>query len=320
MWLRVSSCASTLRLSSSRRSSCSLTSSVQTPTPPPSSGWAVTWKARRLPATVAQRTVSRRWPRLAASLARASAERSKATPRAAASSRLAASTAFSQAALTQTGEPSAAAIQAGVARALRKAAKRGRGRQAGVLGRPPPRGAARPWRRPRGPPRRPAPPSPLHLEGAGLAAFEQGAQAPRMVGVGAHQGVDHALRIGLGQAQGLGADRQATPRPRPAGRGRPPRPAGRNRRLRRRPGRRRRGPRCRPAARRSRPRAACAWRRWASAQSTAQIARLTAPAAAARISWWLLIPAFGRRSGESPRSHTKPRRDLAASAPTVGPR
>jgi hypothetical protein len=62
---------------------------------------------------------------LAASLASASAPRSKVAPRPAASSRLTASTAFSQAALTQTGEPSAAEIQAGVERAFRNAAKRG---------------------------------------------------------------------------------------------------------------------------------------------------------------------------------------------------
>ena len=52
---------------------------------------------------------------------------------AAASSRLAASTAFSQAALTQTGEPSAAAIQAGLGARVQEGGEARRGRQARVL-------------------------------------------------------------------------------------------------------------------------------------------------------------------------------------------
>ena len=272
----------------------SVTSSVQTPTPPPSSGWAVTWKARRRPATVAQRTASRRWPRLAASLARASAARVEGD---------AAGGGLVQAggvrrpsarrALTQTGEPSAAAIQAGLGRASRKAAKRGGGGQAGVLaGRrrepQPGQGAGRAaldrhQRRLR----------PADLEGAGLAALEQGAQAPRMVGVGAHQGVDHAP---AGRRRPGPAPRRrppGSPRRRPAGRGRPRPPAGRSRRPRPRPGRPRRGPRRRPAARVRPSTRSCACRRWASAHSTAQMASETAPAAAARIrSSEVIGPAF----------------------------
>ena len=51
-------------------------------------------------------------------------------------------------------------------------------------------------------------PGPAGLEGAGLAAFEQGAQPGGMVGIGAHDGVDHALRIGPGQAEGRRAGLQ----------------------------------------------------------------------------------------------------------------
>ncbi len=95
----------------------------------------------------------------------------------------------------------------------------------------------------------------LDLEGAGLAALEQRPQAPRMVGVGAHQGVDQGLGIAVGDAQGRGADRQAFLRRRPAGRGHPPPPAGRNRRPRPRLGGSRpalrRSPGCGPARRRA---------------------------------------------------------------------
>ncbi|HRD47896.1 MAG TPA: hypothetical protein PLF78_15620, partial [Caulobacter sp.] len=43
------------------------------------------------------------------------------------------------------------------------------------------------------------------LEGAGLAALEQGAKAGGVIGVGAHQGVDDGLRIGRFQPEGGGA-------------------------------------------------------------------------------------------------------------------
>ena len=163
------------------------------------------------------------------------------------------------------------------------------------------------------PPRRRA----LHLEGAGLAALEQGAQAPRMVGVGAHQGVDHGLRRRRRAGPGPRRRRPGTPRPRPAGRGRPPRPAGRNRRPRPRPGRPRRGPRRRPAAAASAATRACGRaplgraprgrRRWPATprppppQGSVGGASIPASATLRRITW----------------SHTKPRADLAASAPRL---
>jgi predicted Zn-dependent protease with MMP-like domain len=124
MWLRVSSWAATWRLRASWISSAWVTSVVQTATPPPSSGSAVTFSALRCPPSEIQRVVSRRSPRLAASLAMASAPLSSDSPRLAASPASRALTAASQALLAHCTAPSAPAIQAGSARASRKAARR----------------------------------------------------------------------------------------------------------------------------------------------------------------------------------------------------
>jgi hypothetical protein len=168
----------------------------------------VTWKARRRPA---ERQPAHRLALLAQVGGLAGQRVGALVERralAAASSSDAASAARSHAALTQTGEPSAARDPAGQVFEFTKAANRG--------------AVGRPWSSPStAVTRKPS-------QGAGGAALDgqvavlalgrrrrrarpvrRGAQPSRMVRIGAHQGVQQRLLDRFGQAQRLGAGLQA---------------------------------------------------------------------------------------------------------------
>jgi hypothetical protein len=211
MWFRVSSWASTCFLKASRTSSISVTSAQNTPTPPPSSGWADRRNARRRPSRLIQRSASRR-PLLGALLDGLDHQGVGAAVEALAGQGLGRvrgrADGADEGAVAPDGLAVGAGDPAGLGHAVDQRRETRRGRQAGLIaadGRQPQPGQ-RPGRAAFD--RRRQPWAPRASNDAGLAALEQRGQLLGVIGIGLVQRGHHRLDIGR-DAQGLGAGRQA---------------------------------------------------------------------------------------------------------------